>query len=194
MVGRPRSIECDSAILDATLLEYAQRGFEGLSVDSVAVRAGVSKATIYRRFPSKTELVIAAARSLCETAPKPDCGSLRADLAATLEYLRMMLTDPVSGAVKRQLLTDAQMHEELAATHADLVRSRRESAFAIFRRGMERGEMLPGADVEFAADLLSGPLFYRHLVMHAPITDEYIAQVIDSFMARYGVGDAAVVS
>ncbi|HEY1737864.1 MAG TPA: helix-turn-helix domain-containing protein, partial [Acidimicrobiia bacterium] len=59
MVGRPRSAECDRAILEAALAEYAVRGLEAMSVDAVAARAGVSKATIYRRYPSKVELVMA---------------------------------------------------------------------------------------------------------------------------------------
>jgi AcrR family transcriptional regulator len=185
--GRPRSTECDEAILDATLGEYAQKGLDGLSVDAVAARAGVSKATIYRRYPSKNDLVLAAARSICETAPRPDLGSLRADLTATLQNLRAMLEDPVLGAVKRTLLVDAARDEELGATHSELVRARRESTFAIFERAIARGEVQPDIDIEFAADLVGAPVFYRHLVMHEPVTDDYIARVVDAVVTRYGI-------
>src|SRR5262252_4810882 len=134
MGGRPRSIECDEAIIEATIAEYAYNGIDGLSVDAVAARAGVSKATIYRRYPSKVDLVVAAATTICETSPKPDFGSLRADLTATLENLRAMLEDPVLGAVKRMLLVDAARNDDLAVTHSELVAARREASRAIFLR------------------------------------------------------------
>ncbi len=187
MVGRPRSAECDQAIIEATLVEYARHGLDGLSVDAVAARAGVSKATIYRRYPSKVDLVVAVARSICNALPKPDTGTLRGDLTATLENLRQTLDDPVVGAVKRMLVVDSARDDELAATHRELVRERRESTLSIFRRAIERGELAAGTDLDFAADYLHSPVFYRHLVMHERVTDEYIAQVIDGFVARYGI-------
>src|SRR6476469_9854577 len=99
MPGRPRSSECDHAILDAALSEYATRGLDGMSVDAVAARAGVSKATIYRRFASKVELVVAAASTIAEeTAPKPDTGALIEDLTGNLANLCKLLGDPIVGA------------------------------------------------------------------------------------------------
>lgn len=187
MVGRPRSAECDQAIIDATLVEYASHGLDGLSVDAVAARAGVGKATIYRRYPSKFDLVAAVARSICNAAPKPDLGSLREDLTATLENLRETLDDPVRGAVKRMLVVDSSRSEDLAATHRELVQERREAMFAILRRAIARGELQPDADLEFAADTLGAPVFYRHLLMHERVTDAYIARVVDGFVARFGV-------
>jgi AcrR family transcriptional regulator len=187
MVGRPRSIECDQAIVDATLIEYARHGLDGLSVDAVAARAGVGKATIYRRYPSKVDLVVAVARSICNTSPKPDLGSLRADITATLENLRQTLDDPVVGAVKRMLVVDSARDDELAATHRELVRERREATLSIFRRAIDRGELPPDLDLEFAADALHSPVFYRHLLMHERVTDEYIERVVDGFVARFGV-------
>lgn len=187
MVGRPRSAECDQAIVDATLVEYAQHGLDGLSVDAVAARAGVGKATIYRRYPSKIDLVSAVARSICSATPKPDLGSLRDDLTATLAHLRQILDDPVLGAVKRMLVVDSSRSEDLADTHRELVRERREATFAILRRAIDRGELQPDTDLEFAADTLGAPVFYRHLLMHERVTDEYIARVVDGFVARYGV-------
>ena len=187
MVGRPRSAVCDQAIIDATLVEYARHGLDGLSVDAVAARAGVGKATIYRRYPSKIDLVVAVARSICNTLPKPDTGSLRDDITATLQNLRQTLDDPVVGAVKRMLVVDSARDEELAATHRELVRERRESTLSTFRRAIARGELAPDTDLDFAADFLHSPVFYRHLVLHERVTDEYIARVVDGFVARYGV-------
>ena len=108
MAGRPRSPVCDHSILDAALAEYAANGLDGMSVDAVAARAGVSKATIYRRYPSKAALVAAAAcKAADEHAAMPDTGSVRGDLTIALQNLRGLLDDPVVGAAKRMLLVDA---------------------------------------------------------------------------------------
>ena len=188
MPGRPRSPECDHAILDAALAEYAANGLDGMSVDAVAARAGVGKATIYRRYPSKAALVVAAAlKAADEQAPIADTGSVRGDLTTALRNLRRLLDDPVVGAAKRMLLVDSARNEELAHMHAESVRDRRQGVFDVFRRGVARGELEPDIDVEFAADRVGAPVFYRNLVTRAPITDAYIDQVVDEFLARYGV-------
>jgi AcrR family transcriptional regulator len=187
-MGRPRSIECDHAILEAALAEYARRGLDGMSVDAVAARAGVSKATIYRRYPSKVELVVAAAFTIAEeTAPKPDTGSLRGDLTTALQNLRNLLDDPVLGAATRMLVADALQHDDLARMHKDFVRVRRRGTFEAFQRAVERGEMQPEVDFDFAADMLAAPLFYRLLVLHERVTDAYLDEVVEAFLTRYGV-------
>jgi AcrR family transcriptional regulator len=188
MVGRPRSAECDRAILDAALVEYAARGLEGMSVDAVAARAGVSKATIYRRYPSKVELVMAAALMLCEeTAPKLDASTLEENLRDLLQNLARTLADPVYGAAKRTLLFDAVANDDLARMHATLVAGRRERLQQMLRSAIEHGELRRDIDLEFACDQLSAPLFYRHLLLHAGIDDAYIDKVVAEFLARYGV-------
>jgi AcrR family transcriptional regulator len=185
--GRPRSVECDHAILAAALAEYAERGIEGMSVDAVAARAGVSKATIYRRYPSKVELVAAAAFTLAaEVAVKPDTGSLRGDLTTSLRNLRKMLDDPELGSATRMLVVDAVRHPELAEMHMEFVRGRRQGTFEALRRGIDRGELRADIDVEFVADQLGAPLFYRHLVLHDRVDDAYLDRVVDNLIARYG--------
>jgi AcrR family transcriptional regulator len=195
MVGRPRSPACDHAILDAALAEYAANGLDGMSVDAVAARGGVSKATIYRRYPSKAALVVAAAlKAADEQAPIADTGSVRGDLTTALRNLRRLLDDPVVGAAKRMLLVDAHRNEELARMHGESVRDRRQGVFDVFRRGVERGELLTDIDVEFAADRVGAHVFYRNLVTRVPITDAYIDQIVDEFLARYGVRQSAALA
>src|SRR2546423_11039308 len=192
MGGRPRSRECDRAILEAALSEYAVHGLEGMSVDAVAASAGVSKATIYRRYASKAELVVAAGCAAAEEqAPVPDTGSLREDLTTALHNLRHLLEDPVVGAAKRMLLVDAMRDDELARLHSESVCARRKGMHDLFRRAAERGELRPNVDVEFAAESVGAPLFYRYLVMHDRATDAYIDAVVDDLIARYGVEQSA---
>jgi AcrR family transcriptional regulator len=158
-----------------------------MSVDAVAARAGVSKATIYRRYPSKVDLVMAAAVMLCEeTAPKLDAPTLEQNLRDLLKNLARTLADPVLGAAKRTLIFDAVANEDLAEMHATLVRARRERLRAMLHDAIDRGELRAGIDLEFACDQLSGPLFYRHLLMHDDIDDAYVDKVVTDFVARYG--------
>lgn len=189
MPGRPRSAECDRAILDAALAEYAAHGVDGMSVDAVAARAGVSKATIYRRYPSKVELVVAAAFEVAaERAPQPDTGSLRGDLRAVLYNLRALLDDSVLGAAVRMLPFDAVRHDDLARMHREFVRERRRLTYAVFDRAVGRGEMRAGVPFDFAADALVAPLFYRHLVLRERVDDAYVEAVVGDFVARFGAG------
>lgn len=184
--GRPRSAECDRAIVEATLAEYAERGFAGLSVDAVAARAGVSKATIYRRYPSKSEMVIAAAYVVAdELAPKPDVGSLRGDLLAACTKLGRLMNHDVLGRTMRQIVADAPHHPDLAAMHESFVKDRRQRTFAALQRGIDRGEIRPGIDFEAAVDLLVGPLFYRHMVSRMPVDDAYVEGIVDAFLRAY---------
>jgi AcrR family transcriptional regulator len=191
VAGRPRSAACDRAILDAALAEYAAGGLEGMSVDAVAARAGVSKATIYRRYPSKVDLVVAAAVAIAgEHEPHPDTGTLRGDLTVALQRLRTLLSHPVVGACIRMLTVDAQHNAQLAARHREFVHERRAALRAQLGRAVERGELRTGIDAEVAMDLLVAPLFYRHMVLHTPIDDAYIDAVVDDFVARYGIAPA----
>lgn len=186
--GRPRSPECDRAILEAALEEYAERGFDGMSVDAVATRAGVSKATIYRRYPSKVELVMAAAYVVADDiAPKPDTGSLRGDLLAMLTNLSRLMNHSVLGKTVRQVVADAARHPDLAATHEEFVQARRQRTIAVFERGMARGELRPDLDPELAADILAGPLFYRHMVSRMPIDEAYAEQIVDAFLRAHAI-------
>jgi hypothetical protein len=92
------------------------------------------------------------------------------------------------------LLVDAHRNEELARMHGESVRDRRQGVFEVFRRGVERGELLPDIDVEFAADRVGAHVFYRNLVTRVPVTDAYIDQIVDEFLTRYGVRQSAALA
>jgi AcrR family transcriptional regulator len=187
-VARPRDPACDHAILDAALAEYAANGLDGMSVEAVAARAGVGKATIYRRFPSKAALVVAAAFTIAEeTAPKPDTGTLHGDLTANLQNLRKMLSHSVLGMAIKRIQVDATQNDELAQLHSEFVAHRRAATRDQLRRAIDRGELRADTDLDFALDSLAAPLFYRHLVNRGPITAAYVDKIVDEFLARHGV-------
>jgi AcrR family transcriptional regulator len=186
--GRPRSIECDRAILLAALDEYGERGFDGMSVDAVAARAGVSKATIYRRFESKLDLVRSAMyESAGARMPTPDTGSLVGDLHALLTNLIELTQDPTLGCNVRMIVADGVRNPELGAAHEEFVRYRRSGTLAVFERAIAKGELRADVELQVAGDMLTGPIFYRHLVSHMPINEAYADQVVDAFLRAYGV-------
>jgi len=185
MAGRPRSEACDRAIADATLAEYAAHGLAGLRIEAVAARAGVGKATIYRRHPTKSQLVAAAAGAIVgEVVRVPDTGSLRADLLAMLGALRRALADPVLGEVARVLV--AERDPVLVGVHADFVEQRRTATLAVLARAVERGEIPTPEDVEAAVDAVTAPLFWRHLGRRVRSDDRHVAAIVDDFLTRHG--------
>ncbi len=179
MAGRPRSIEADAAILEATLEEYKHCGYGGLCVDAVAARAGVSKATIYRRYASKLDLVMASTvAAVPDATSQPDTGSLRGDLIQRLHALRDLLHG--TGRVMRRLVSERGDYAELDAAHAQFVAERRAATASLIERAIARGEIAADVDVAFVSDLLAGPLFYRFLVHDDVVDDTYIERVVDA--------------
>ncbi|HEX6312254.1 MAG TPA: TetR/AcrR family transcriptional regulator [Acidimicrobiia bacterium] len=163
--GRPRSTTADQAILDAALELFAELGYEGLSVEAVAGRAEVSKATIYRRYPSKSDLVIAACTAVSDQVREPaDTGSLRGDVEVIVGNICRMLTTTVNGRLLPQMVAEAARNPEFKAAKEEFVARRRRVCLEALGRAADRGEISSAVDVESFADLVTAPLFYRHLV------------------------------
>jgi AcrR family transcriptional regulator len=189
--GRPRSEKAHKAVLDAAAELLLARGLSAVSMDAVAERAGVSKATIYRWWPTKETLALDALfTEWAAASPYPrDTGTLRGDLLALLRpWARLASTRPY-GRVIAALLTEAQTDPVFAAEYRHrVVEPRRDEARAIFRRAIERGEIPAVTKIEVAIDLLYGPLYHRLLHGHAPLNDRFTQDVID--MALSGIQSA----
>ncbi|HPG29060.1 MAG: TetR/AcrR family transcriptional regulator [Spirochaetaceae bacterium] len=162
--GRPRSEEAHQAILDATLELLIEVGFSGLTVEGVAQRAGVGKATIYRRWPSKLPLIVEAFGEL-PGFEEVDSGSLEVDLKETLKRYLEAFNATSLGAVFPSLAGERAHNPELSKLLEPVARSRREPFVRIFERARERGEIADDVDIGLAADLVVGPisvtLFFR---------------------------------
>jgi AcrR family transcriptional regulator len=184
-VGRPRSAACDAAILDATLAEYGELGFDRLSIEGVAARAGVGKATVYRRYDSKVALVAAALQHAGAQRPIVGTGTLAGDVDVVLRHLVELTRDPVHGPGLRHIVADGVRHPELGEVYAAFVRQRRTMTHALLREALERGELRADVDLELATDAIGGPIFYRHLITHLPIDDELVTQVRAAFLAAF---------
>jgi len=181
--GRPRSEEAHRAILSATLELLVEVGFSSLTIEGVAQRAGVGKATIYRRWSSKLPLVIEA-YSLLPQLEDVDTGNLVTDLEEMLRnYLRLLTSTPLRGVIP-SIAGERAHNEELSELFDPIVRERRRPLIAVLRRGVARGEIAPDVDLDLAADLLVGPITTR-LFFGARISLKMVQPMVQ--MALWGL-------
>jgi AcrR family transcriptional regulator len=164
--GRPRSSAADHAIVRATLELLVEEGYRALSVEQVARRAGVGKATIYRRHRDKDELVAAAVRHLHADLQVPeDTGSLLGDFGAVAAQAVAAGGRSDALTFMPRMLAEASGEPELHAIFTEcLVEPRRRVLRAVLERARARGDLRADIDPEVAIDLLAGPMIYRLLI------------------------------
>ena len=179
--GRPRSQEADRAILTATADLLASRGLAAMSIEEIAARAGVGKATIYRRWPSKGLLALDAfVASFQAQQPLPDTGTLRGDMIAALTLWVRAVTETPMGAMLTGLIAEAQHEPSLRAAWRERVLEPLRSQHRIMLdRAIARGEIAATVDREVVLDLFFGAAQHRLLLGHLPLTDDFIAEVVD---------------
>jgi len=183
-LGRPRDARADRAIVAATLELIAEAGVDGFRVDDVADRAGVGKAAIYRRHPSKDALVAAAIAAVVSDIEVPDTGSTREDLIELMREAVDVYADPVRSGVVASVVGAMRLHPELTRAVRDgFLTQRREALRAVLDRGIGRGDLASDLDVELALDALGGALFYRLLITGGPI-DEHLAEGVAELILR----------
>jgi AcrR family transcriptional regulator len=188
--GRPREARIDDAIRAAALELMAEVGVGDLRVDDVAERAGVGKAAIYRRHASKDELVTAAVASLVSEIRIPDTGSTREDLLVLMREAVEVYRDPLRAGVMPGLVGAMHRRPQLArAVRHGFLDTRRAALRTVLDRGVARGDLRAGLDVELALDVLGGPLFYRLLITGGPI-DDALAEGIADLVVRGFAPDA----
>ena len=177
--GRPRRPGVEEAVFEATLRLLATRDYGDISVETLAERAGVSRTTIYRRWPSKAAVVAAAVSSLyLDRVEVPDTGSLSQDLVTLLTETYRVMADG-DGRVLEKLVRQSGQNPELTELVRSILYARRRMYATILNRAIARGEMPPEADQELLLDLLLGPLWFRLLVSGAPITPAAARSVVE---------------
>jgi AcrR family transcriptional regulator len=179
--GRPRSESSRKAILRAASELLQENSLNSISMDAIAERAGTSKATIYRWWPSKELLALDALFS--EWQPEQlathDTASLAGDLLALIRPWARQLATKSYGRVIAALVTKAQSDPQFAEEYrVRFVQPRREPARVIFTRAIERGEIPADTDIEAALDLLYGAFYHRMLQGHAPLTDRFARTIV----------------
>ncbi|MGW7442251.1 TetR/AcrR family transcriptional regulator [Kitasatospora sp. NPDC054795] len=185
--GRPRSAAADRAILDATREALAELGWGGLTMGHVASRAGVAKTTLYRRWPSKNELVVDAVATLFDDLVMPDLGSLRADIEAVVAQFADLLARPETQAALLALFAegtrDRQLRRRIRESIVDpqkrLVRQGRAAAQARGELGADCDADSAREEVDIIFDTIAGTVEHRVLVSGEPITPEWTRRFTD---------------
>ena len=181
--GRPRSEQADWAIIDAALSLFAESGPEGLCIERVAARAGVGKATIYRRWPGKEDLLLDAIAALKTPLPEPAGRSAREDLVALLGAMCEETADPRRARQFALLLGEGAKYPRLMARYLEtVVEPRREVIRTVLRRGIATGELRPGLDVEAALFMLVGAVIARRGPEMEAVPPEYPERVVDELL------------
>jgi AcrR family transcriptional regulator len=177
--GRPRRADADGAILGATLELLNEVGVAGLSMDHLAQRAGVGKATIYRRWDSKEAVILHALRMSDTPIPVPDEGTLRDDLNAYLDAV-VRHYHPGRGSDILPHLNEASCYDEtLRASLDEHNRQRQATVRLLLQRGIERGELAADTDIDLLVDVLIGPFLYRRLITGAPLDGDFTRRLVD---------------
>jgi AcrR family transcriptional regulator len=191
--GRPRDAHRDQAILAATLEILQEQGYGGLTIEGVAVSAGVGRPTIYRRWPSKPALVVAAlVQSTRIAVPSVDTGSLRRDLIAVQRRQVELMNSPESRRVTAGLIADLVADPELAQIYvSQYLVPRRATVCQVLQRGVDRGELDADVDFAFVYDLLVGPLFMRAVVWGQPLAPDAAEKTTDVILAAFAANPAA---
>jgi AcrR family transcriptional regulator len=182
--GRPRSERAHRAILQAAndLLESEE--FAAVTVEAIAERAGVSKATVYRWWPNRAAVVMDGFLSIVSSqVPFPHTGRAREDIRIHMRRLAEAFSGKI-GSTVAALIAEGQSNPELAeALRSRWLSVRREEAREILELGIERGELRDDIDPEVAVDVLYGPIYYRLLVGHAPLDNDFADALADHVFA-----------
>ncbi|HZX04007.1 TetR/AcrR family transcriptional regulator [Kribbella sp.] len=175
--GRPRDAGVEARVLEAAMTEMRARGYDGLSVDRVAERAGVAKTTIYRRWPSKAELVMAMITELTSAVPfdpsgdpRHDLGEFVAGIAAALDAIPTTLVADLVAAAAREPRVGVGVRALWAHRHA--------AVSAAIAQAQADGLMPAHADPRIIVDQLVGALYYRLLVTGEPIDPAYVRALV----------------
>ena len=189
--GRPRSERAEQAILDAAIEAVAENGIDGVHCEDVAARAGVGKATLYRRWPGKEDLLIAAFAAMKRPMPEPRGESVRDDLIALLTVIAADADDPRYAQQYALLHGAGERYPRLVARYREkVVEPRRELVRSVLRRGIETGELRSGIDVEVAMLLLTGAVMARGKHDPTPAAPGFVDQAVDELLLGIAVDRA----
>ena len=191
--GRPRSARADGVIIDA-VLDMLTDGYtaDTLSIEAVAAKAGVGKATIYRRWSNKEALIVDAVASLKGPVPKIKGESVRDDLVTLLTPMAHA-HDNRAAKIMSCLMPELRRSSSLLGCYQNMIEGRRNVMRDVVRRGMQTGELRPDLDVELTLTLLSGPVIAQNMLRWNPAleTTGLAERVVDVLMAGIAAPQAS---
>lgn len=185
--GRPRDAAVDQRILAGTLAVIAERGITGASMDEIAARSGVSKPTIYGRWPSKDELCVQAVGSAPVVLQADRGGDPRSECIAALDEAIGLQEGESARRLLPRILAEINDHPALARVFAEhIMQPRRAQCARIVQRAIDRGQLQHSTDLELAVDLLLGPIFYRRLISGAASLTTLPEKIVNAVWKSFG--------
>ena len=184
-----RTARNTAAVFTATVDELADRGFDEISIESIAARAGVHKTTVYRRWGSKAELVSQALAATAQSMIKvPDTGAVSEDLRLLSRAVQATLSSPRGAATTRSLLAGAAAAPEIRAMMATFWDTRLAAIAVIIDRAVARGELPAGTGAAGVMHAVAAPLYFRLLVTGEPLTAEHADESAAAALAAARAG------
>jgi TetR/AcrR family transcriptional regulator, regulator of autoinduction and epiphytic fitness len=180
----PRIERSRRVILEAVLEELGEVGYGALTIEGVAHRAGVGKATIYRHWPGKLALVEDAFRTLKAPVVVPEAGTLRDRVVGMLEQVAGLVQESTYAACMPALIEAAERDPQVRDFHCRFSAERRAVLVDLLRDAVEDGELPARADPEFLADALVGSIFLRRLLLHEPLDPALVPALVDQLLPQ----------
>jgi AcrR family transcriptional regulator len=181
-LGRPADPSIDRAVVDVVLTSLRHGGYRSITMEGIARDTGRARASLYRRWPSKRHLVAYAVVTELGANPSPDTGSLRRDLMSAVETLITAFKGALGPALAG-LVGEMADDPVLARTiRKEVLAKRRRSIRAAFQRGIERGEIQSGINIELLMDMLTAPFYFRTLFGHMKLSASMIEAVVDTVL------------
>ena len=167
-----------AAVLGVTAQLLTERGFGGATVDEVSRRSGVAKTTIYRHWPTRTDLLRDACSTLSTPLDTPDTGSFEADVTALMTNLAYVLRSAKWTSVLPSIIDAAERDPDIADMYSKLQQGYSAPFETIIQRALRRGELSTNTDAATLIAALTGPLFYRRWFSREPLTDDFANQIV----------------
>ena len=185
--GRPRDPQIDATVLEATLAVLDESGYGQLTIEEVARRAGATKPAIYRRWPTRQHLALAALAVRLGDSPVPDTGCTLCDLGEGIGVFLAAFREIRPGVLGALFADCARVPELRDAFLATLFDPPRDAVGQMLERAVARGDLRPDVDRGLVLDMLSSVVHYRALFGHAPITDVEVERAVEVLLSGIAV-------
>ncbi|MGA7196746.1 TetR/AcrR family transcriptional regulator [Roseiarcus sp.] len=167
-----------AVVLGVTAQLLFERGYGGATVDEISRRSGVAKTTIYRHWPTRTDLLRDACSTLGTPLEAPDTGSFEADVTALVTNLAHLLRSAKWTSVLPSIIDAAERDPDIADMYSKLQRGYSQPFEIVIQRALRRGELPANTDAAMLVAALTGPLFYRRWFSREPLTDDFANQIV----------------
>lgn len=185
----PRIERSKTKVLEAAADILANQGASAATIERIATQAGVARTTVYRHWDSLGKLLMDAFEMQASAAPEtPQTSDLRKTLLSLLEELAWALTKSKRANMLPALIDAAERNSDVAALQSRHTEMRRKPIRDAIRRAVKQGELPSSIDIETALDQLSGPLFYRRLITHRPLTRDFLEKVLTGALTSWKTG------